>query len=157
MWTPIFGNLDPHRIQKAISPNTAAILPVHVYGHPAEVEAIQDLADTNHLKVIYDAAHAFGVNYKGQSLLNYGDLSILSFHATKVFNTLEGGAIICKDANTKKTHRFFKKFWLCRRNQSSRTGINAKMNEIQAAFGLLQLKNVSKHIEKKKTDFRMLS
>jgi dTDP-4-amino-4,6-dideoxygalactose transaminase len=147
---PIFGNLDPHRIQKAISPNTAAILPVHVYGHPAEVEAIQDLADTNHLKVIYDAAHAFGVNYKGQSLLNYGDLSILSFHATKVFNTLEGGAIICKDANTKKHIDFLKNFGFAGETRVVETGINAKMNEIQAAFGLLQLKNVSKHIEKRR-------
>ena len=99
---PVYGNLDPHKIEAAITPKTTAIVPVHVYGNPAEVDKIQDIADIYGLKVIYDAAHAFGINYNGQSILNFGDLSILSFHATKVYNTIEGGAIICQDEKTKK-------------------------------------------------------
>jgi len=94
-------NLDPEKLEAAITPHTAAIMPVHVYGRPCEVESIQTIAETYGLKVIYDAAHAFGVTYKGESLLKHGDLSILSFHATKVFSTFEGGAIVCPDAKTK--------------------------------------------------------
>ncbi len=140
-------NLDTDKIEAAITPHTTAILPVHVYGHPCDVEGIQKIADTYGLKVIYDAAHAFGVSYKGQSLLNHGDLSILSFHATKVFNTFEGGAIICPDAKTKKRIDDLKNFGYAGEVKVVATGINAKMNEIQAAFGLLQLKHVDKAIE----------
>jgi dTDP-4-amino-4,6-dideoxygalactose transaminase len=140
-------NLDPDKIEAAITPQTTAILPVHVYGHPCDVERIQKIADTYGLKVIYDAAHAFGVNYKSQSLLKHGDLSILSFHATKVFNTFEGGAIICPDAKTKKRIDDLKNFGYAGEVTVVATGINAKMNEVQAAFGLLQLKYVDKAIE----------
>jgi dTDP-4-amino-4,6-dideoxygalactose transaminase len=146
-------NLDPDKIEAAITPQTTAILPVHVYGHPCDVEGIQKIADTYGLKVIYDAAHAFGVSYKGRSLLKHGDLSILSFHATKVFNTFEGGAIVCPDAKTKKRIDDLKNFGYAGELTVVATGINAKMNEIQAAFGLLQLKYVDKAIAmRKKTD-----
>ena len=94
---PVYGNIDPGKIEAAITPKTTAIMPVHVYGNPAEVEKIEEIADIYGLKVIYDAAHAFGVNKNEKSILNFGDLSVLSFHATKVYNTIEGGAIICKD------------------------------------------------------------
>jgi dTDP-4-amino-4,6-dideoxygalactose transaminase len=140
-------NLDPEKIEAAVTPHTTAILPVHVYGYPCDVERIQKIADTYGLKVIYDAAHAFGVNYKGQSLLKHGDLSILSFHATKVFNTFEGGAIICPDAKTKNRIDDLKNFGYAGEVTVVATGINAKMNEVQAAFGLLQLKYVDKAIE----------
>lgn len=140
-------NLDPEKIEAAITPHTTAILAVHVYGHPCEVERIQRIADTYGLKVIYDAAHAFGVNYKGQSVLKHGDLSILSFHATKVFNTFEGGAIVCPDAKTKKRIDDLKNFGYAGEVNVVATGINAKMNEIQAAFGLLQLNYVDKAIQ----------
>lgn len=140
-------NLDPEKIEAAITPHTTAILPVHVYGHPCEVERIQKIADTYGLKVIYDAAHAFGVTYKGKSLLKHGDLSILSFHATKVFNTFEGGAIVCPDEKTKKRIDDLKNFGYAGEVTVVATGINAKMNEVQAAFGLLQLKYVDKAIE----------
>jgi dTDP-4-amino-4,6-dideoxygalactose transaminase len=143
-------NLDPEKIEAAITPQTTAILPVHVYGHPCNVERIQKIADTYGLKVIYDAAHAFGVNYKGRSLLKHGDLSILSFHATKVFNTFEGGAIICPDEKTKNRINDLKNFGYAGEVTVVATGINAKMNEIQAAFGLLQLKYVDKAIEMRK-------
>lgn len=142
-------NLDPEKIEAAITPHTTAILPVHVYGHPCDVERIQKIADTYGLKVIYDAAHAFGVNYKGESLLKHGDLSILSFHATKVFNTFEGGAIICPDAKIKKRIDDLKNFGYAGEVTVVATGINAKMNEMQAAFGLLQLKHIDKALEKR--------
>lgn len=140
-------NIDPEKIEAAITPQTTAILPVHVYGYPCDVERIQKIADTYGLKVIYDAAHAFGVKYKNQSLLKHGDLSILSFHATKVFNTFEGGAIICPDAKTKKRIDDLKNFGYAGEVTVVATGINAKMNEVQAAFGVLQLKYVDKAIE----------
>jgi dTDP-4-amino-4,6-dideoxygalactose transaminase len=140
-------NLDPEKIEAAITPQTTAILPVHVYGHPCDVERIQKIADTYGLKVIYDAAHAFGVSYKGQSLLKHGDLSIVSFHATKVFNTFEGGAIICPDAKTKNRIDDLKNFGYAGEVTVVATGINAKMNEVQAAFGVLQLKYVDQAIE----------
>jgi len=117
----VYGNLDPNRIEEAITPQTTAILPVHVYGNPCNVERIQEIADEYGLKVIYDAAHCFGNNYKGQSLLNWGDLSILSFHATKSFNTLEGGAIICHDEKTKQRIDYLKKLWFCWRNHGNGT------------------------------------
>jgi dTDP-4-amino-4,6-dideoxygalactose transaminase len=143
-------NLDPEKIEAAITPHTTAILPVHVYGKPCDVEKIQKIADTYGLKVIYDAAHAFGVNYKGVSLLKHGDLSTLSFHATKVFNTFEGGAIICPDAKMKKRIDDLKNFGYAGEVTVVAPGINAKMNEIQAAFGLLQLKHINKAIDRRR-------
>jgi len=137
-------NLDPEKIEAAITPHTTAILPVHVYGKPCDVENIQRIADTYGLKVIYDAAHAFSVRYKGESLLTHGDLSTMSFHATKVFNTFEGGAIVCPDAKTKKRIDDLKNFGFHDEVTVVAPGINAKMNEIQAAFGLLQLKHIDK-------------
>ncbi len=146
----VYGNLDPANIEAAITPKTTAIVPVHVYGNPADVEKIQEIADTYGLKVIYDAAHAFGVNYKGQSILNFGDLSILSFHATKVYNTIEGGAIICHDEKTKKRIDYLKNFGFAGETTVIAPGINAKMNEVQAAYGLLQLKYLKANIQKRK-------
>jgi len=137
---PDYCNLDPARIEAAITPQTTAILPVHVYGNPCDVDSIQNLADIYGLKVIYDAAHAFGVRLNGSSVLNYGDLSIVSFHATKVFNTIEGGAIISHDIKTKKRIDYLKNFGIANETTVVAPGINAKMNEIQAAYGLLQLK-----------------
>lgn len=147
---PVYGNLDPAKIEAAITPKTTAIVPVHVYGNPADVEKIQEIADTYGLKVIYDAAHAFGVNYKGQSILNFGDLSILSFHATKVYNTIEGGAIICHDEKTKKRIDYLKNFGFAGETTVIAPGINAKMNELQAAYGLIQLKYLKDNIEKRR-------
>jgi len=145
-----FFNIDPEKIEAAITPQTTAILPVHVYGNPCKVENIQKISDIYGLKVIYDAAHAFGVKYKTQSLLNWGDLSVLSFHATKVFNTFEGGAIVCHDEKTKKRIDFLKNFGFAGETTVVAPGINAKMNEIQAAFGMLQLKYIEKAILKRK-------
>jgi len=143
-------NLDVNKVEDAITSNTTAILPVHVYGNPCEVDKIQELADIYNLKVIYDAAHAFGVNFNGTSLLNYGDLSILSFHATKVFNTMEGGAIISHDEKTKKRIDYLKNFGFKDEVTVIAAGINSKMNEMQAAFGLLQLKDIRNNILRRK-------
>jgi dTDP-4-amino-4,6-dideoxygalactose transaminase len=143
-------NLDPKKIEAAITPHTTAIMPVHVYGKPCDVEKIQKIADTYGLKIIYDAAHAFGVSYKGESLLKHGDLSTLSFNATKVFNTFEGGAIVCPDAKTKKRIDDLKNFGFADEVTVVAPGINAKMNELQAAFGLLQLKHVDKAIDRRR-------
>lgn len=143
-------NLDPQKIEAAITPKTTAIMPVHVYGNPCNVKAIQDIADTYGLRVIYDAAHAFGVKQDGQSVLNWGDMSILSFHATKVYNSFEGGAIICRDERTKKRIDLLKNFGIADEVTVIEPGINAKMNEVQAAFGLLQLKHVDKYISQRK-------
>lgn len=148
---PEFGNLDPDKIETAITPNTTAIMPVHVYGNPCHVERIKEIADIYGLKLIYDAAHAFGVKYKGGSILNYGDLSILSFHATKVFNTFEGGAIISHDSATKQRIDYLKNFGFAGETTIMAPGINSKMNEVQAAMGLLQLKSFEGSIEKRKT------
>jgi dTDP-4-amino-4,6-dideoxygalactose transaminase len=137
---PVTCNLDPFKIEAAITSRTSAILPVHCYGTPCDVDAIQRIADRNGLKVIYDAAHAFDVRDKGKSLLRAGDLSVLSFHATKVFNTFEGGAIICPNAQTKRRIDFLKNFGFADEVTVTEPGINGKMNEIQAAFGILQLK-----------------
>jgi len=147
---PEYFTLDPEKIESAITPQTTAILPVHVYGNPCKVDAIQKIADTYGLKVIYDAAHAFGVTINGKSILNFGDLSILSFHATKVFNTFEGGAIICHDERTKQRIDFLKNFGFAGEITVVAPGINAKMNEIQAVMGLLQLKHIDQNIEKRK-------
>ncbi|MBN1181400.1 MAG: DegT/DnrJ/EryC1/StrS family aminotransferase [Bacteroidales bacterium] len=146
-----FFTLDPEKIESAITPLTTAIMPVHVYGNPCRMEAIQKIADTYGLKVIYDAAHAFGVKINGNSVLNYGDLSILSFHATKTFNTIEGGAIICHDEKTKIRIDFLKNFGFADEVTVVEPGINAKMNELQAAYGLVQLKHVDEYISKRKT------
>ena len=143
-------NLDAAKIEAAITPQTTAIFPVHVYGTPCNVEEIERIADTYGLKVIYDAAHAFGVRHKGTSVLNYGDLSVLSFHATKVFNTFEGGAIICPDAKTKQRIDHLKNFGFVDEVTVVAAGINGKMSEINAAFGLLQLKGIDGARQKRK-------
>ncbi|WP_076591587.1 DegT/DnrJ/EryC1/StrS family aminotransferase [Herminiimonas arsenitoxidans] len=141
---PLTFNIDPSKIEAAITPQTTAILPVHVYGNPCATDEIQVIADKYGLKVIYDAAHAFGTRHEGQSILGAGDLSVLSFHATKVFNTFEGGAIICPDAKTKQRIDHLKNFGFADEVTVVAPGINAKMNEMQAAFGLLQLKHMDK-------------
>lgn len=143
-------NIDPYKIEAAITPKTTAIMPVHVYGNPCYVKEIQDIADTYGLRVIYDAAHAFAVKKNGNSILNWGDLSIMSFHATKVFNTIEGGAIICQDEKTKQRIDLLKNFGFKDEVTVIEPGINAKMNELQAAYGLLQLKYVDSYISKRK-------
>jgi dTDP-4-amino-4,6-dideoxygalactose transaminase len=143
-------NLDPGRIEAAITPLTTAILPVHVYGNPCNVDEIQRIADTYGLKVIYDACHTFGVRIKGIPVLKFGDLSVMSFHATKVYNTFEGGAIVCHDEATKKRIDNLKNFGFVNETTVVTPGINAKMNEIQAAMGLLQLKYIDGLIEKRK-------
>lgn len=147
---PDFFTLDPEKIESAITPKTTAILPVHVYGNPCEVERIQKIADTYGLHVIYDACHAFGVKINGTSICNFGDMSVLSFHATKVFTTFEGGAIICQDEKTKRRIDFLKNFGFADQVTVVAPGINAKMNEFQAALGLLQLKYIDEMIEKRK-------
>ncbi|MYN46066.1 aminotransferase class I/II-fold pyridoxal phosphate-dependent enzyme [Pseudoduganella sp. FT93W] len=154
---PVFADIDPHtfnldpaRIEAAITPQTTAIMPVHCYGRPCDVEAIQKIADNYNLKVIYDAAHAFGVRTEQGSILNAGDLSVLSFHATKVFNTFEGGAIICKDATTKTRIDRLKNFGFVNETTVVAPGINGKMSEINAAFGLLQLQHVDQMIERRR-------
>lgn len=146
---PVTLNLDPRRIEEAITPQTSAILPVHCYGLPANTEEIQRIADVYGLKVIYDAAHAFGVQHKGESILNAGDLSVLSLHATKVFNTFEGGAIICKDTKTKQRIDYLKNFGFADEVTVMAPGINGKMSELNAAMGMLQLKYVDQAIEKR--------
>jgi dTDP-4-amino-4,6-dideoxygalactose transaminase len=147
---PEFGNLDPEKIEAAITPKTTAILPVHVYGNPCKVDRIKEIADTYGLKVIYDAAHCFGVKHKGVGICNYGDLSILSFHATKVFNTMEGGAIICHDEATKKRIDYLKNFGFAGETTIMAPGINSKMNEMQAALGLVQLNHYDENIKKRR-------
>ena len=158
--TPVFVdiepetcNIDPQKIEAAITPQTTAILPVHVYGNPCNISEIEKIADIYGLKVIYDAAHAFGVKINDESILNFGDLSILSFHATKSFNTIEGGAIICHDEKIKKRIDFLKNFGFADEVTVVAPGINAKMNELQSAYGLLQLKKFEYNIEKRKKIF----
>jgi len=143
-------NLDPSNIEAAITPHTTAIMPVHCYGHPCDVDAIQKIADNYNLKVIYDAAHAFGVKCHCGSVLNHGDLSVLSFHATKVFNTFEGGAIISPDEKTKIRIDQLKNFGHAGETNVVAPGINGKMSEIIAAFGLLQIKYIDQALEKRK-------
>lgn len=147
---PVTLNLDPSKIEAAITPMTTAIMPVHCYGHPCDVEAIQKIADNYNLRVIYDAAHAFGVKDENGSVLNHGDLSILSFHATKVFNTFEGGAIVCQDAKTKLHIDHLKNFGFVDEVTVVAAGINGKMSEINSAFGLLQLKGIDAALQKRK-------
>jgi dTDP-4-amino-4,6-dideoxygalactose transaminase len=147
---PDFCNLNPEMIEAAITPETTAILPVHVYGNPCNVNRIQEIADIYGLKVIYDACHTFGVTINGQPVLNFGDLSVMSFHATKVYNTFEGGAIISHDEKTKRHIDDLKNFGFRGETTVVAPGINAKMNEVQAAMGLLQLKHVGQNIEKRR-------
>lgn len=142
-------NLDPAQVEAAITPQTTAILPVHCYGTPCDVDAIQRIADDYDLKVIYDAAHAFGIQRQGRSVLAHGDLSVLSFHATKVFNTFEGGAIISPDARTKQRIDHLKNFGFVNETTVVATGINGKMSEFNAALGLLQLQHVGRAIERR--------
>lgn len=154
---PVFADIDPHtlnldpaKIEAAITPQTTAILPVHCYGNPCAVEAIQKIADNYNLRVIYDAAHAFGVEDAGGSILRHGDLSVLSFHATKVFNTFEGGAIICPDAKTKQRINHLKNFGFVDEVTVVAPGINGKMSEVNAAFGLLQLKHIDRALARRR-------
>jgi dTDP-4-amino-4,6-dideoxygalactose transaminase len=146
---PVTLNLDPARIEAAITPHTTAIVPVHCYGHPCNAEAIREIADTYNLKIIYDAAHAFGVQDAQGSILRHGDLSVLSFHATKVFNTFEGGAIVCPDAKTKQRIDHLKNFGFVDEVTVVAPGINGKMSEFNAALGLMQLKRVDAAIQKR--------
>lgn len=144
---PVTCNLDPNKIEAAITSRTTAIMPVHCYGQPCDTVAIQNIADKYGLKVIYDAAHAFGVEIAGESLLNAGDMSTLSFHATKVYNTIEGGALITHDEKAKKRIDYLKNFGFADEVTVVAPGINSKMDEIRAAYGLLNLKQVDASIE----------
>lgn len=143
-------NLDPGKIEAAITPQTTAIMPVHCYGHPCDVEAIQKIADIYNLRVIYDAAHAFGVQDHQGSILKYGDLAVLSFHATKVFTTFEGGAIVCPDAKTKQRIDYLKNFGFVDEVTVIAPGINGKMSEFSAALGLLQLQHIDRALVRRK-------
>lgn len=144
---PATGNLDPDKIEAAITPKTTAIMPVHVYGKPCDVKRIQEIADKYGLKVIYDAAHAFGVKVNGESILNAGDMSTLSFHATKVYNTLEGGAMVMHDEVTKKRVDYLKNFGFAGETEVIAPGINSKVDEVRAAYGILNLRQVDAAIE----------
>ena len=141
------GNIDPDKIETAITPNTTAIMPVHVYGKPCNTKRIQEIADKYGLKIIYDAAHAFGVEVNGESILNAGDMSTLSFHATKVYNTIEGGALVMHDEQTKKRIDYLKNFGFAGETEVVAPGINSKMDEMRAAYGLLNLKQADAAIE----------
>lgn len=147
---PVTLNLDPAKIEAAITSQTTAILPVHCYGNPCAMEEIQRICDTYNLKLIYDAAHAFAVRDEGGSILRHGDLSVLSFHATKVFNTFEGGAIICPDEATKQRIDHLKNFGFLDEVTVIMPGINGKLNEISSAFGLLQLKHIDMALQQRK-------
>lgn len=144
---PATGNIDPDKIEAAITPKTTAIMPVHVYGKPCDTKRIQEIADQYGLKVIYDAAHAFGVEVNGESVLNAGDLSTLSFHATKVYNTVEGGAMVMHDEKMKKRIDYLKNFGFANETTVVGPGINSKMDEVRSAYGLLNLKQVDAAIE----------
>lgn len=144
------GNINPEKIEAAITPHTTAIMPVHVYGTPCNMKRIQEIADIYGLKIIYDAAHAFGVKKDGESVLKAGDMSTLSFHATKVYNTIEGGALVCHDEATKKRIDFLKNFGFNGETTVVAPGINSKMDEIRSAYGLLNLKQVDSAIAKRK-------
>jgi dTDP-4-amino-4,6-dideoxygalactose transaminase len=145
---PTTFNLDPARIEAAITPQTTAIMPVHCYGYPCDVDAIAEIARRHRLRVVYDAAHAFGVNHQGSSLLNHGDLSVLSLHATKVFSTFEGGAIISHDMESKRRIDALRNFGIVDELTLEGPGLNGKLNEVAAAFGLLLLQHVNEAIER---------
>lgn len=144
---PATGNIDPDAIEAAITNKTSAIMPVHVYGKPCDVKRIKEIADKYGLKVIYDAAHAFGVEVDGESILNAGDMSTLSFHATKVYNTIEGGALVMHDEETKKRIDYLKNFGFAGETTVIAPGINSKMDEMRAAYGILNLRQVDAAIE----------
>lgn len=144
---PATGNIDPDAIEAAITNKTTAIMPVHVYGKPCDVKRIKEIADKYGLKVIYDAAHAFGVEVDGESILNAGDMSTLSFHATKVYNTLEGGALVVHDADMKKRIDYLKNFGFAGETSVVAPGINSKVDEVRAAYGILNLRQVDAAIE----------
>ena len=143
-------NLDPAKIEAAITPRTTAIMPVHVYGKPCKTKEIQEIANKYGLKVIYDAAHAFGVEINGESILNFGDMATLSFHATKVYNTLEGGALVVHDEQTKKRIDYLKNFGFASETEVVAPGINSKVDEVRAAYGLLNLKQVDHAINSRR-------
>lgn len=144
---PATGNIDPDAIEAAITNKTTAIMPVHVYGKPCDTKRIQEIADKYGLKVIYDAAHAFGVEVDGESILKAGDMSTLSFHATKVYNTLEGGALVMHDAETKKRIDYLKNFGFAGETTVVAPGINSKVDEVRAAYGIINLRQVDAAIE----------
>lgn len=146
---PVTLNLDPDRIEAAITPRTTAIMPVHCFGRPCDVERIEEIAVRHGLKVIYDAAHAFGVQHRGGSVLGHGDLSVLSFHATKVFNTFEGGAIVCRNVEMKQHIDHLKNFGFVDEVTVVAPGINGKMGEVNAAFGLLQLEEIDEALQRR--------
>lgn len=148
---PATCNLDPDKIEAAVTPRTTAIMPVHVYGNPCDTEKIQAIADKYGLRVIYDAAHAFGVTVNGDSILNSGDMSTLSFHATKTYNTIEGGALICHDEKTKQRIDYLKNFGFAGETTVVAPGINGKLDEVRSAYGLLELKYVDNAIEKRRS------
>ncbi|MBR5214295.1 MAG: DegT/DnrJ/EryC1/StrS family aminotransferase [Akkermansia sp.] len=143
---PVWGNLDPAAVEAAITDRTVAIMPVHVYGNPCDTEALQRIADKHGLKIIYDAAHAFGVKQNGRSILEAGDMSTLSFHATKVYNTVEGGALVCQTAEMKQHIDQLRNFGFTGETEVEAAGINSKMDEIRAAYGLLNLQQVDSAI-----------
>lgn len=143
-------NLDPSKIEAAITPKTTAIMPVHVYGKPCKTKEIQEIANKYGLKVIYDAAHAFGVEINGESILNFGDMATLSFHATKIYNTLEGGALVVHDEQTKKRIDYLKNFGFASETEVVAPGINSKVDEVRAAYGLLNLKQVDHAINSRR-------
>lgn len=147
---PVTCNINPDKIEEAITPRTTAIMPVHVYGTPCDVERIQAIADKHGLKVIYDAAHAFGVEVDGKSILEAGDMSTLSFHATKVYNTVEGGALIMRDKETKRYIDYLRNFGFSGETEIVAPGINSKMDEMRAAYGLINLKQVDAAIESRR-------
>lgn len=155
--TPVFAdigsstfNLDPAAVEAAVTPQTVAIVPVHCYGTPCNVLRIAEIAKRNNLKVLYDAAHAFGVHYKGASLLLHGDLAVLSFHATKVFSTIEGGAVVSRDSSMKARIDRLKNFGIVDEDSVSEAGLNGKMNEVQAAFGLIQLRHFTAALKRRR-------
>lgn len=147
---PVTCNINPEKIEEAITPQTTAIMPVHVYGTPCDTERIQAIADKHGLKVIYDAAHAFGVEVNGKSVLEAGDMSTLSFHATKVYNTVEGGALIMHDKETKRYIDYLRNFGFSGETEIVAPGINSKMDEMRAAYGLINLKQANAAIESRR-------
>lgn len=147
---PVYGNLDPAAVEACITEKTVAIMPVHVYGTPCDTAALQKIADKHGLKIIYDAAHAFGVKKDGHSILTAGDMSTLSFHATKVYNTIEGGALVCNSAEMKQKIDHLKNFGFTGETEVVAPGINSKMDEIRAAYGLLNLRQIDAAIASRK-------
>lgn len=144
-------NIDPVKVEESITPETKAILPVHLYGYPCRVDDLERIADNHGLKLLYDACHNFGERLNGIPVQRFGDLTVMSFHATKVFTTCEGGAVISHDAATKERIDLLRNFGFAGETKVTATGINGKMNEMQAALGLLQLKYVDRYIERRKT------